>query len=106
MKQVPDTTEVKIDPETNTLVREGVDLILCGKQAIDGDTAQVGPGIAARLNTYICPAKVYSWSEEENLILTAYEGCVECGTCRYACPPHVIDWRNPRGGFGIQYKFG
>jgi electron transfer flavoprotein beta subunit len=133
LKQVPDTTEVKIDPETNTLVREGVpaiinpydihaleaalelkdryggkvtvismgpsmaiealkkaigygadeaillsdrafagadtlatsyalakaieklnaeegvDLVLCGKQAIDGDTAQVGPGIAARM---------------------------------------------------------
>ncbi len=32
-------------------------MIFCGKQAIDGDTAQVGPGIAARLNypllTYI-----------------------------------------------------
>jgi electron transfer flavoprotein beta subunit len=27
----------------------GVDLVLCGKQAIDGDTAQVGPGIAAQL---------------------------------------------------------
>ena len=27
----------------------GVDLVLCGKQAIDGDTAQVGPGIAAHL---------------------------------------------------------
>lgn len=26
------------------------DLILCGKQAIDGDTAQVGPGLAQRLN--------------------------------------------------------
>lgn len=26
------------------------DLILCGKQAIDGDTAQVGPGIAEKLN--------------------------------------------------------
>jgi len=26
-----------------------VDLVLCGKQAIDGDTAQVGPGIAAHL---------------------------------------------------------
>lgn len=25
------------------------DLILCGKQAIDGDTAQVGPGLATRL---------------------------------------------------------
>ena len=27
----------------------GVDLIICGKQAIDGDTAQVGPGVATRL---------------------------------------------------------
>ncbi|MCK4423326.1 MAG: electron transfer flavoprotein subunit beta/FixA family protein [Candidatus Omnitrophica bacterium] len=132
IKQVPDTTEIRIDPETNTLVREGVasiinpfdlyaieealrikeklgqgkitvlsmgppqvqdalreviamgadeavllsdrafagsdtwatsytlargiekigeyDLIICGKQAIDGDTAQVGPGIAVHLN--------------------------------------------------------
>jgi electron transfer flavoprotein beta subunit len=133
IKQVPDTADVKIDPETNTLIRTGVesvvnpfdlvavetavslkdahggtvtvismgppqaehalrgalslgadtaillsdrafagadtlattytlaraiqklaqskpvDLVLCGKQAIDGDTAQVGPGIATRL---------------------------------------------------------
>lgn len=134
VKQVPDTTEIKIDPETNTLLRNGVpsianpydicalelavrckkehgasvtvltmgpeqakavlkeclslgadhaylvsdrlfggsdtlatsyilstairrleqehgvyDLILCGKQAIDGDTAQVGPEIAEEL---------------------------------------------------------
>jgi len=27
-----------------------VGLVLCGKQTIDGDTAQVGPGIASRLN--------------------------------------------------------
>jgi electron transfer flavoprotein beta subunit len=32
------------------LMAEGpVDLVWCGKQAIDGDTAQVGPGIATRL---------------------------------------------------------
>ncbi|ABO50066.1 electron transfer flavoprotein beta-subunit [Desulforamulus reducens MI-1] len=29
--------------------KEPIDLIFCGKQAIDGDTAQVGPGIARRL---------------------------------------------------------
>ena len=29
---------------------EGCGLIICGKQAIDGDTAQVGPGIAEKLN--------------------------------------------------------
>lgn len=131
IKQVPDTTEVRIDPETKNLVREGVqsiinpfdtyaieegvrlkekfggkttvitmgppqaeavlreaialgcdeailvsdrafagsdtlatsytlakaiekikdfDIVICGKQAIDGDTAQVGPGIAASLD--------------------------------------------------------
>jgi electron transfer flavoprotein beta subunit len=130
IKQVPDTTNVRIDPETNTLIRAGVacivnpfdmyaveesirlkekfggkvtvitmgppqadealretislgadegilvsdrafagsdtwatsytlfraihkigdyDLVICGKQAIDGDTAQVGPGISAHL---------------------------------------------------------
>jgi electron transfer flavoprotein beta subunit len=130
IKQVPDTAEVRINPETNTLIREGVpsiinpydlhaieaalqikektgakvtaitmgppqaedalreaismgvddvrlisdrafagadtwatsyalykaieklgyDIILCGKQAIDGDTAQVGPEVAEFLN--------------------------------------------------------
>jgi len=131
IKQVPDTTQVRIDPVTNTLIREGVqsiinpfdmyaieegvrlkekyggkttvitmgppqaeaalreaismgcdegclisdrafagsdtlasgytlamairkikdyDIILCGKQASDGDTAQVGPGIATQLD--------------------------------------------------------
>jgi electron transfer flavoprotein alpha subunit len=28
----------------------GADLVICGKQAIDGDTAQVGPGVAEFLN--------------------------------------------------------
>ncbi len=28
----------------------GCDLVVCGKQAIDGDTAQVGPGLAQRLD--------------------------------------------------------
>ena len=131
IKQVPDTQDIRINPETNTLMREGVqsivnpfdmyaieealrikeklggkitvicmgpkqaeeamreavsmgvdemvlmcdrafagsdtwatsytlakgiqklgkfDIIICGKQAIDGDTAQVGPGIAATLD--------------------------------------------------------
>ena len=29
--------------------KEKVDMVFCGKQAIDGDTGQVGPGIATRL---------------------------------------------------------
>ncbi|MDD2850374.1 MAG: electron transfer flavoprotein subunit beta/FixA family protein [Desulfuromonadaceae bacterium] len=35
----------KLDAEV-----EKVGLVLCGKQTIDGDTAQVGPGIASRLD--------------------------------------------------------
>ncbi|WP_371381577.1 electron transfer flavoprotein subunit beta [Sporomusa aerivorans] len=143
VKQVPDTTEVKIDPATNTLIRQGVpsivnpfdrnaveealklkdkhggrvtvismgppqakealkeclamgadeailmsdrafggadtlatsrtlaagikklgryDVILCGKQAIDGDTAQVGPEIAEHLDiaqlTYVSKLEI------------------------------------------------
>ncbi len=143
LKQVPDTSEVRIDPETHTLRREGVasilnpfdrhaleaalqlraghggrvtalsmgppqakavlrealasgadaaillsdrafaggdtwatgivlaaairrlgvvDVILCGKQAIDGDTAQVGPGVAAQLDLpqAVCVRRIVS----------------------------------------------
>ncbi len=56
--------------------------------------------------TFICPAKVYSWNSKEKIIETAYEGCVECGTCRYGCAHDNIEWKNPRGGFGIMYKYG
>ncbi len=150
LKQVPDTAQVKIDPETNTLIRAGiesilnpfdlvaieqavrikenhggtitaitmgppqasnilrqalslgvdqvfllsdrafagadtlatsytlamailkletqtpVDLVLCGKQAIDGDTAQTGPGIATRLKyTQLTYVSQVQWIDPE-----------------------------------------
>lgn len=150
LKQVPDTAQVKIDPETNTLIRAGiesilnpfdlvaieqavrikeihggtitaitmgppqassilrqalslgvdevfllsdrafagadtlatsytlamaiiklgnnipVDLVLCGKQAIDGDTAQTGPGIATRLKyTQLTYVSQVQWVDPE-----------------------------------------
>ncbi len=148
IKQVPDAKDVRLDPETNTLAREGVesimnpydqhaleeavklkeqhggeviaitmgppqaeemlrlaiscgadkvvlvsdrafagadtwataytlenalkkigdyDLILCGKQAIDGDTAQVGPGLATRLGIpfVTCVQKIREASDKE-----------------------------------------
>jgi electron transfer flavoprotein beta subunit len=154
IKQVPNTAEVKIDPETNTLIRSGVesimnpydmvaleaavaqkdrfggtvtavsmgppqaeealreaiaqgadraillsdrafagadtlatsytlartierlsettpvDLVLCGKQAIDGDTAQVGPGIATRLgyNQFTYVAEIREFDEQNRKI--------------------------------------
>lgn len=163
IKQVPDTTEVKINPETNTLIREGVpsivnpfdenaveaalqlkekhggkvtvitmgppqaaealrttiamgadeaflisdrafagsdtwatsytlaqtikklgkfDLILCGKQAIDGDTAQVGPGIAEWLGipqvTFVVKLEVNGTKLKAERLLEEVNEIVEC----------------------------
>jgi electron transfer flavoprotein beta subunit len=159
IKQVPDTTQVKIDPATNTLVRAGVEsivnpydlvgveaavklvekyggkvtvitmgipsadaqlrdclalgahqaillsdralagadtlatsytlstaiaklsaedpvqIVICGKQAIDGDTAQVGPGVATRLGytqlTYV--SEIIGVDTAKNLITVRRE---------------------------------
>jgi len=51
-----------------------------------------------------CPAEVYSW--EGDRLQVAYENCVECGVCKIVCPYENIDWRYPRGGFGVSFKFG
>ena len=191
VKQVPDTTQVKIDPETNTLVRAGVesicnpydlvgveaavrlieqhggkvtvismgppqaesalreclslgateavllsdrafagadtlatsytlsqailklnvdepaDLIICGKQAIDGDTAQTGPGIATWLDytqlTYV--TKVIEADKDSITVRREVEGGsevvrgrlpalltveLELGDIRYASLPELI----------------
>ncbi|HOD52954.1 MAG TPA: electron transfer flavoprotein subunit beta/FixA family protein [Candidatus Cloacimonadota bacterium] len=151
IKQVPDTTEIKIDPATNTLIREGVesiinpfdlyaieeavrlkeqfggtvtavtmgppqaevalrdavalgvdkiillsdrkfagadtwatsltlagavkkiadyDLVLFGQQAIDGDTAQVGPGVAAHLDLpQVCFVRKIEKIEADTVVL-------------------------------------
>ncbi len=46
------------------------DLILCGKQAIDGDTAQVGPGLAIQLKVpfVTCVQKVREASDSEMVL--------------------------------------
>lgn len=45
------------------LINKSFDMIFCGKQAIDGDTAQVGPQIAEELGiaqvTYVCELSVH-----------------------------------------------
>lgn len=50
---------------------EPADLVFCGKQAIDGDTAQVGPGIACRLDmpqlTYV--EAIESFDLEKNVVV-------------------------------------
>ncbi len=46
------------------------DLVICGKQAIDGDTAQVGPGLAMRLNIPFatCIQKIRETSEKSLIV--------------------------------------
>ncbi len=53
---------------------------------------------------YLCPANVYRL--EGDRIAVAYEGCLECGSCRIGCPHLNIEWRFPKGGYGISHKFG
>lgn len=56
--------------------------------------------------TFCCPAGCYLKTEEGGVNLLT-DGCLECGTCRVICQDQGnIAWEYPRGGFGIQYKFG
>jgi ferredoxin like protein len=56
--------------------------------------------------TTVCPAQVYNWEAEQKKIIVSYENCIECGACRMLCPFDNIKCQWPRGGFGVQYKFG
>jgi len=52
--------------------------------------------------TVCCPAGCYSRDGAGVELIT--DGCLECGTCRVIC--NNVDWEYPRGGYGIQFKFG
>jgi ferredoxin like protein len=53
---------------------------------------------------YVCPANVYS--EQNGKIVADWAGCLECGTCKVACPSDALLWVYPRGGFGVIYRSG
>lgn len=55
---------------------------------------------------YVCPCGVYDFDAKRGEIEVNYDACLECGTCRIACQYSNIEWRYPRGGFGVSYKFG
>ena len=53
-----------------------------------------------------CPAQVYKWQEQDRRHIINYQECFECGACRIGCPFANIEWRYPRGGFGVSYRYG
>lgn len=64
-------------------------------------------GCQKRVCLVVCPAQVYVLNEGR--IVVRHENCLECGACTVACNalgPQWVDWRNPRGGFGIIYRYG
>ncbi|GAB4279334.1 MAG: electron transfer flavoprotein subunit beta/FixA family protein [Candidatus Rifleibacteriota bacterium] len=75
-----------------------VDLILCGRQAIDGDTAQVGPQLAQKLNipqiAYV--AEVISLSNKTIKAKRAIEGGYEILESPLPALLTVIDANEPR----------
>ena len=57
--------------------------------------------------TFVCPASVYKWDEEEKKIIVGWENCLEMGACLVACNEfNNIEWQYPNGGLGISYRFG
>jgi electron transfer flavoprotein beta subunit len=58
-----------------------IDIVFCGKQTIDGDTAQVGPGIATRLNlqqlTYVAKIVSIDQAAREIVVHRRAEGGVQ-----------------------------
>lgn len=53
----------------------------------------------------VCPAGLYSLNDKGEVELSE-DGCLECGTCRIACGPDLVDWHYPSGGAGVQFRFG
>jgi ferredoxin like protein len=60
---------------------------------------------AGKFCLFVCPAGLFTL-DSEGKVKFDYEGCLECGTCLIACRECAIDWNYPRGGYGIQYRYG
>ena len=75
-----------------------VDLVFAGKQTIDGDTAQVGPGIAKRLNmqllTYVSTVDAVDLQQRTILAQRRAEGGVQLLTTGLPCLVTMLEGTN------------
>ena len=47
-----------------------------------------------RVCLVVCPAEVYKEDPNDaRRVAVSHENCLECGTCRKACPYDGIDWK-------------
>jgi electron transfer flavoprotein beta subunit len=75
-----------------------VDIVFCGKQTIDGDTAQVGPGIATRMNlqqlTYIAKVESIDREKGEITVHRRSEGGVQVLKSKLPCMITMLEGTN------------
>jgi len=55
---------------------------------------------------FFCPAGVYRWDASQQKLLVSFGNCIECGACSIGCPYGNILCETPRGGYGVQNRFG
>lgn len=106
--QTPTDSDLAVE-----LPRVDIDeLIACLKYYVDEDQAHIrvkDQRICAICDfkpcLAFCPAHVFTLDRQGH-VMVSYQACIECGSCRIACPFLNVDWRLPRGGYGVAYKFG
>ena len=82
----------------NKIGVDAEDIVMCGRQAIDGDTAQVGPQIAEKLGIpQLCYVEeVRELTEKRITVRRAIEGGYEVLACPLPALLTVIDANDPR----------
>lgn len=77
---------------------EPIDIVFCGKQTIDGDTAQVGPGIARRLDiqqlTYVAKLESLDFDKSEIVVQRRAEGGVQVLKTTMPCMITMLEGSN------------
>jgi len=75
-----------------------VDMVFCGKQTIDGDTAQVGPGVARRLGlqqlTYVSKIDAVDPGTREIVVHRRAEGGVQVMRTKLPCLVTMMEGAN------------